>query len=66
MQAIVNLGHAIGLDVNVKGVETEGQLALLRRFGVNGGQGYLFSPPLPEKEFLDFVVERQRKKDGQI
>ncbi len=48
LQAIVNLGHAIGLDVNVKGVETEGQLALLRRFGVNGGQGYLFSPPLPE------------------
>ena len=56
VQAIVNLGHTIGVAVNVEGVETTGQLALLRRFYVDEVQGYLFSPPLPENEFLDYVL----------
>jgi diguanylate cyclase (GGDEF)-like protein len=45
--AIVNLGHALGLDVVAEGVETQSQLASLRALGVDAAQGYLFAPPQP-------------------
>jgi diguanylate cyclase (GGDEF)-like protein len=45
--ALVELGHALGLDVVAEGVETDAQLAHLRVLGCDGAQGYLFSRPLP-------------------
>jgi diguanylate cyclase (GGDEF)-like protein len=45
--AIVNLGHALGLDVIAEGVETQSQLSALRALGVDSAQGYLFAPPQP-------------------
>jgi diguanylate cyclase (GGDEF)-like protein len=46
--AMVELGHALGLDVIAEGVETDAQLAYLREVGCDGAQGFLFSRPLPE------------------
>ncbi|MGH2895132.1 MAG: EAL domain-containing protein [Solirubrobacteraceae bacterium] len=45
----VELGHALGLKVVAEGVETDVQLAQLRRLGCDGAQGYLFSQPMPEE-----------------
>ena len=45
--ALVELGHALGLNVVAEGVETAEQLARLRDLGCDGAQGYLFSRPLP-------------------
>jgi diguanylate cyclase (GGDEF)-like protein len=45
----VELGHALGLKVVAEGVETDAQLALLRRLGCDGAQGYLFSQPISEE-----------------
>jgi EAL domain-containing protein (putative c-di-GMP-specific phosphodiesterase class I) len=45
----VELGHALGLKVVAEGVETDAQLAQLRRLGCDGAQGYLFSQPMPEE-----------------
>jgi diguanylate cyclase (GGDEF)-like protein len=45
--ALVDLGHALGLDVVAEGVETDAQLARLRELGCDGAQGFLFSRPLP-------------------
>ncbi|HEY6523366.1 MAG TPA: EAL domain-containing protein [Solirubrobacteraceae bacterium] len=45
----VELGHALGLRVVAEGVETDAQLAQLRRLGCDGAQGYLFSQPMPEE-----------------
>jgi EAL domain-containing protein (putative c-di-GMP-specific phosphodiesterase class I) len=44
-QAIISLGHALGLRVLAEGVETREQLEFLRRHGCNEYQGYLFSRP---------------------
>jgi diguanylate cyclase (GGDEF)-like protein/PAS domain S-box-containing protein len=44
--AIVGLAHNLGIEVVAEGVETEGQLALLRRLGCEFLQGYLISCPL--------------------
>lgn len=52
IRAIVQLGHALGLQVIAEGVETEEQFARLRELGVDGYQGFLFGRPRPTDEFL--------------
>ncbi len=48
--AVVELGHALGLNVVAEGVETDAQLAQLRDLGCDGAQGFLFSQPVPEED----------------
>ncbi|PNY79512.1 hypothetical protein CVO96_18955 [Deinococcus koreensis] len=43
--AIVQMGHALGLDVVAEGIETSEQHGALRRLGVPVLQGYLFGRP---------------------
>jgi len=45
-QAIISLGHALGLRVLAEGVETAAQLHFLREHQCDECQGYLFSRPL--------------------
>lgn len=54
-QAIVGLGHTLGLSVLAEGVETPGQLAVLRTQGCDVFQGYLLSPALPPEAFTELV-----------
>jgi diguanylate cyclase (GGDEF)-like protein len=51
----VELGHALGLKVVAEGVETDAQLAQLRRLGCDGAQGFLFSEPMPEESVLSLL-----------
>jgi len=53
--AVVELGHALGLDVVAEGVETDAQLAHLRNLGCDGAQGFLFSQPVPEDSVHDLL-----------
>ena len=48
--SIILLGRTLRLEVVAEGVETEGQLGLLRSLGCRRAQGYLFSRPLPAEE----------------
>ena len=43
VQAVVTLGHSLGLTVIAEGVETEEQAELLRKLGCDDVQGYLYS-----------------------
>ena len=47
VQAVISLAHGLGIDVVAEGIETETQLAWLRRLGCDRGQGYLYARPLP-------------------
>jgi EAL domain-containing protein (putative c-di-GMP-specific phosphodiesterase class I) len=49
LTAIVQLAHALTLDVIAEGVETPEQLALLAKCGCDSVQGYLYSHPLNAK-----------------
>ena len=50
IQAIVTLGHALGMKVLAEGVETDEQRVLLRLAGCDEMQGYLFARPGPAAE----------------
>jgi diguanylate cyclase (GGDEF)-like protein/PAS domain S-box-containing protein len=47
VEAVVKLGHSLGLLVVAEGVETPLQLARLREIGCDHGQGYVFGRPRP-------------------
>lgn len=51
VEGIIRLGHSMHLKILAEGIETQGQLALLRRFGCDEGQGYLFGKPMPASSF---------------
>ena len=54
VKAVIQLGHALDLSVIAEGVEKDTQFTLLKELGCDEIQGYLFSPSLPAKEFIQF------------
>ena len=52
IRAIVAIARSLKLDMIAEGVETEEQLTFLRAMACHCYQGYLFSAPLSETEFL--------------
>jgi len=55
VEAIIAIGRHMKLDVIAEGVESEMQRDILAKLGCKNFQGYLFSKPLPEKEFLAWL-----------
>jgi diguanylate cyclase (GGDEF)-like protein/PAS domain S-box-containing protein len=51
ISAVISMAHALKLRVVAEGVETEEQLAFLRRQHCETIQGFLYSRPLPAEEF---------------
>jgi diguanylate cyclase (GGDEF)-like protein/PAS domain S-box-containing protein len=50
-RSIVAMAHSLGLDVVAEGVETDGQLAVVRSTGCSYAQGFLLGRPVPLDEF---------------
>ncbi len=59
--AVIHLGHSIGLNVVAEGVETPQQVKLLQEKGCDLLQGYYFSTPLDDKEFINWVNDYDPK-----
>lgn len=55
MNAAIQMIHGMGLEIVSEGIETKMQYEKLTQKGINHIQGYYFSKPLPEKEFLYFL-----------
>lgn len=45
IEAVVMLGHGLGLRICAEGIETEAQARRLQALGCDLGQGYYFAPP---------------------
>jgi diguanylate cyclase (GGDEF)-like protein len=54
-RGIVQLGHALKLGVIAEGIEEHKQLAMLRQFGCDAGQGFLYSRPMGPGEFDEWL-----------
>src|SRR5581483_6707672 len=50
--SVIGLAHGLGLEVVAEGVETLGQLEVLRSLGCDLAQGFLFSVPRPASEIV--------------
>ena len=57
VSAMIDLTHALGLEVIAEGVETAEQLAWLRDMGSDFAQGNYFSEPLPSEALSDILEE---------
>ncbi|SPE19958.1 conserved hypothetical protein [Burkholderiales bacterium] len=60
-RTIVALAQNLNLAVVAEGVETREQQEVLARYGCKEYQGYLFSRPLPLKEFEQYAARLQRE-----
>ncbi len=64
IRAITTMGHSLGMNVVAEGVETQGQLGIVREVGVDGVQGYFYSRPVPAAEIAVMLRERRMLPSG--
>ncbi len=55
--SIIDIAHNLNLTAIAEGVETQDQLDFLRAKNCDSVQGFFFSKPLPEDEFVKFVQQ---------
>ena len=54
--AIISMARSLELDIIAEGIETAGQLTLLRAKGCSVGQGYYFSVPKSARELMPMLA----------
>lgn len=56
VQAVIGLGHSLGMSTTAEGIETAEQLEAVRAQGCNEVQGFLFSPPVGASGATDLLA----------
>ncbi len=56
VRSTIELGHNLGLKVTAEGIEDQGSLDILKRYGCETGQGYFISKPVPVQDFEEFYA----------
>lgn len=59
-KTIISMAHNLNLQVIAEGVETHAQLELLRDYGCEQYQGYLFAKPLPVEQMTKHLLASAR------
>ncbi|MBN2401271.1 MAG: EAL domain-containing protein [Spirochaetes bacterium] len=57
ISSLITIGHSMNLLVVAEGVENKEQLSFLESRGCDKAQGYYFSPPVPEAEFVKMLAK---------
>jgi len=63
IEAIIVMAHKLGIKTIAEGVETESQSELLKRFGCDYAQGFLYAKPMPADDFERFIAENAKAGD---
>ncbi|MFP4415653.1 MAG: EAL domain-containing protein [Chitinivibrionales bacterium] len=58
---IIDMAHALRLNVIAEGVENEIQLGFLKGRSCDQVQGYFYSPPIPAKAFEQYLIKSKTK-----
>ena len=61
VHSIIRMAHELGIKTVAEGAETEEQVSFLRQSGCDYIQGYYYSKPLPEEEFIEFLEKADEK-----
>jgi len=61
-ETIVEFAHRFGIKAVAEGIETVGELNVLRKVGCDMAQGYLFARPMTKQEFAAVVHQRKKIK----
>ena len=59
VNAIITMAHDMNLKVVSEGVETEEEVKIITKAGIDFIQGFYFSKPLPKDEYIKFLKEHQ-------
>ena len=62
VKAIITMGHSLNRRVAAEGVETKGQLSILKEYGCDEIQGYYLCPPKPAESMTAFLRENTGDK----
>jgi len=60
VNAIYGLAKGFEIKLVAEGIETEGQLKKIAELGVDYGQGYFWSPPLPAEQYAQLLEKLNR------
>ena len=58
LENMIQMLLKIGRKIVVEGIETKEQFDYLESLGITYAQGFYFSKPIPEAEFLKFIEEK--------
>ena len=58
VKTLVNLSHDLKMDVVAEGIESKFEVDMLSHHGADFGQGYYFSKPAMEADFLKLLLKR--------
>ena len=58
LENMISMLLKIGRKIVVEGIETKEQFEYLESLGITYAQGFYFSKPIPEDEFLKFIEEK--------
>jgi sensor c-di-GMP phosphodiesterase-like protein len=61
VETMVRLAEDLQMNVVAEGIETEQQMRSLLACGVQDGQGYVVSPPLPYAKFIELMQVRRSR-----
>lgn len=61
MEAAIHMIHGMNLEIVSEGIETKEQYETMEDLGISHIQGYYFSKPLPEDEFIRFLEDSLRQ-----
>ena len=57
LHGCINLANSLELNTVVEGVESKEQLDVLRKYGADMIQGYYFSEPIKEEDFVKYILD---------
>jgi len=63
MEAAIHMIHGMNLEIVSEGIETKEQYQTMKNLGISHIQGYYFSKPLPEDEFIKFLESKKIQQD---
>lgn len=57
MEQVVTMADKLGLGLLAEGVETQGQVEVLKNIGCDHVQGYYYARPMPAEDFYQLLLK---------